>query len=410
MTANGPQDDGPDRTDPTGPLAGVKVVDLTINVLGPAATQILGDMGAEVIKVESPAGDPMRQLGPAPHPGMAPHLMNFNRNKRSVVLDLKHPLALEALLRLIETADVFVHTMRFKAAERLGIGYPALRERNSRLIYASATGYRKDGPKRDRPAFDDVIQGESGLAAMIGRANGEPRYVPMALADKFCGHVLASAIGMALFHRERSGRGQQVHVPMYETMVSFNLADHLWEGTFDAPERGLGYPRMFTPARRPLEASDGYICLLAVNDAQWRRLFAAIGRSELIEDPRFSTIAGRIEHVDAVYALVGEAIKARTVAEWRERLDAADVPNGPMNDLADLFDDPYLRQTGFFHTYTHPEAGKIVAMGIPVDFSASPGNIRRPPPVLGQHTREVLSAVGYSGQEIDAIGGDDESR
>lgn len=412
MTPNGTFDGELENTgmeaiglEPTGPLAGVKVVDLTINVLGPAATQILGDMGAEVIKIEPPGGDPMRQLGPSPHPGMSPHLMNFNRNKRSVVLDLKHPPAFEALMRLVETTDVFVQTMRIKAARRLGIDYPALKERNPRLIYASATGYRRDGPNRDRPAFDDVIQGESGLAAMIGRANGEPRYVPMALVDKFCGHVLASAIGMALFHRERTGRGQEVHVPMYETMVSFNLGDQLWEGTFDAPERGLGFPRMFTPGRRPHAASDGHICLLAVTDDQWRRLFAAIGRAELIEDERFSTISGRTEHVDALFTLLDQALETRTVAEWRERLDAADVPNAPMNDLAGLFDDPYLRQTGFFQKYNHPQAGPIVAMGIPVDFSASPGNLRLPPPVLGQHTMEVLSAVGYSGREIAEIGG-----
>ncbi|MEE9290739.1 MAG: CoA transferase [Alphaproteobacteria bacterium] len=402
MTANGSYHDG---LTPTGPLAGVKVVDVTINVLGPAATQILGDMGAEAIKVEFPAGDPMRRLGSATRHGMAPHFLGFNRNKRSVVLDLKHPPAREALMRLIETADVFVHTMRLHAARRLGIDYPALRERNSRLIYASATGYRKGGANRDRPAFDDVIQGESGMAAMIGRANGEPRYVPMALADKFCGHVLASAIGMALFHRERSGRSQEVHVPMFESMVSFNLADQLWEGAFDAPERGLGYPRMFSPGRRPHAASDGYICLLAVTDEQWRRLFAAIGRPESIEDDRFFTMAARTEHIDALYTLLAEALESRTVAEWRERLDAADVPNGPLNDLADLFDDPYLRQTGFFHTYRHPEIGKIVATGIPVDFSGSPGNLRLPPPMLGQHTSDVLSAVGYSNQEIAAING-----
>ena len=402
MTAGGAHRGDPEAA---GPLAGVKVVDLTINVMGPAATQILGDMGAEVIKIESPEGDPMRRLGPHTRSGMAPHFLGFNRNKRSVVLDLKHPPALEALMRLVESTDVFVHTMRFKAIERLGIGYPALRERNARLIYASATGYRKDGPHRDRPAFDDVIQGESGLAAMIGRANGEPRYVPMALADKFCGHTLASAIGMALFHRERTGQGQEVHVPMYETMVAFNLADHLWEGAFDAPELGLGYPRMFSPGRRPYAASDGYICLLAITDGQWRRLFAAIGRPESIEDDRFSTMAARTEHIDALYSLLGEALKSRTVAEWRERLDAADVPNGAMNDLAALFDDPYLRQTGFFHSYRHPAIGKVVTMGIPTDFSASPGTLRLPPPVLGQHTGDVLSAAGYSEGEIAAIDG-----
>src|SRR5271166_5959193 len=222
----------------SGPLAGVRVVDLTSAVSGPVATQILGDMGADVIKVEPPQGDPIRPLGPSRHPRMGAYFLNINRNKKSVVLDLKQPAPCEALLKLVETADVFVHNMRLGAAERLGVDYPTLAGRNPRIVYAAATGFQKDGAHRDRPSFDDVIQGESGLAALNGGV-GAPRYVPMAVCDKICGYVLASAVSMALFHRERTGEGQEVHVPMLETMVAFNLVDHLWHGVLAEPEKGL---------------------------------------------------------------------------------------------------------------------------------------------------------------------------
>src|SRR5207245_6625082 len=267
----------------SGPLAGIRVVDLTSAVLGPVATQILGDLGADVIKVEMPGGDPVRPLGPARHPGMGAYFLNINRNKKGVELDWKRPAARAALLRLVETADVLVHNMRLGAAERLGLDYPAVANRNPRIVYAAATGFHKDGKYRDRPSFDDVIQGESGLAALNGGVGGEPRYVPMAVCDKICGYVLASAIGMALYHRERTGEGQEVHVPMLETMVAFNLVDHLWHGVLAEPEKGLGYPRMFTPYRRPYPTSDGHVCLLETTDRQWRNLFPCIDPPEVAE-------------------------------------------------------------------------------------------------------------------------------
>ena|SRR5579872_1219707 len=212
----------------SGPLAGIRVIDLTAAVLGPVATQILGDLGAEVIKIEPPEGEMMRGIGPARNPGMAAYFLNVNRNKKSVVLDLKRPAARQALLRLAATADVLVHNMRPGAAERLGIDYPTVAARNPRIVYAAASGYRKDGPERDRAAFDDVIQGESGLAAINAGQDGEPRYVPMVVCDKLSGHVLASSVGMALFARERTGRGQEVHVPMLETMVAFNTTPPMY--------------------------------------------------------------------------------------------------------------------------------------------------------------------------------------
>ena len=376
-----------------GPLSGLKVVDLSQFILGPVATQILGDMGADVIKIESPNGDMNRDIGPQRYPKMAALFLGMNRNKRSVVLDLKQPAALATLLRLVDGADVFVHSMRQQAAERLGVGYETISARNPRIVYAFAPGFRADGPQRDRPAYDDVIQGESGIGGINFLATGEPRYLPMAICDKFCGYVLASSIAMALFHRERSGEGQQVQVPMFETMLSFNLVEHLWTGAFDAPQGELGYDRVLMPDRKPFPTKDGYICLMATSDVQWQRLLAALDRPEVAQDERFATLARRSSHFPQLYAIVADELKKRSTAEWQARLDKADIPNGPARMLSELPSDPYLVATKFFHHYAHPQAGPLVTTSIPVQFSRTPGSVRRPPPVLGEHTSEVLAEL-----------------
>jgi crotonobetainyl-CoA:carnitine CoA-transferase CaiB-like acyl-CoA transferase len=393
------------ETHMSGPLAGIRVIDLTAAVLGPVATQILGDLGAEVIKIEPPEGEMMRGIGPARNPGMAAYYLNVNRNKKSLVLDLKRPQAREALLRLAATTDVFVHNMRPGAVERLGIDYANIAAANPRIVYAAASGYRKDGPDRDRAAFDDVIQGESGLAAINGGSEGPPRYVPMVVCDKLCGYVLASSVGMALFHRERTGEGQEIHVPMLENMVAFNMVDHLWHGVFGEPEKGLGYPRMLTPWRRPYATADGHICLLATTDRQWRNLFAALDSPELIEDPRFSSIPARTANIDALYTIVGQKMRARPTAEWQQRLDAHDVPNGVVHDMQAVVADPRLHEGGFFHAYDHPSEGRCVTMRYPVDFSATPTGFHRPPPRLGEHNAAILGELGYSAAEIAEITG-----
>ena len=389
-----------------GPLTGIRVLDLTINVLGPVATMILGDMGADVIKIETPDGDPNRQNGPARHPNMAAMHLNMNRNKRSVTLNLKRPEAREALLRLVDSADVFIHSMRPAAAERLGISYEAIARRNPRIVYGYGCGYMPGGPRENDPAFDDVVQGEAGIANLMLRSVGQARYLPTVLVDKFCGYTLASAIGMALYARERSGAGQLVRVPMLETIVAFNLQEHLWGGVFDPPlGSGVGYVRLLSEHRRPYETRDGHICVLAVNDEQWRRLLPTIGRPELLLDERFTTVDARMKNIDMVYGVVSDQMKTQTTADWRRMLDAIDIPNGPMARFEDMLDDAYLNEIGFFHRYDHPSEGPLLTTGVPTQFSATPGGLHRPPPRLGEHNGEVFGAIGYGADEIAALTG-----
>jgi crotonobetainyl-CoA:carnitine CoA-transferase CaiB-like acyl-CoA transferase len=388
-----------------GPLAGLRVIDITTVVLGPFATQVLGDMGADVIKVETVDGDSTRYIGPSRTPGMGSYFATLNRNKRSVALDLKNPAARAALLRLIDGADVLVHNMRAGAAQRLGLDYAAVRARNPKIVYASAGGFRQDSSQRDFPAYDDLIQGLSGITELNAGPDGQPRYFPTVLVDKLTGSTLASMVAMALVHRERTGEGQEVHLPMLETIASFALIEHMWAGTLNEPDKGLGYPRMLTPHRRPYRTKDGYISVIAHSDAQWRALFAAMEAPELADDPRFATVAARTAHIDALYGTLTAGMPKRTTAEWIALLRAADIPCGKANTLRDLFDDPYLRETGFFQRMDHPDEGEVLVSAIPARFSESPPSVRALWPRLGQHTREVLREAGLGEVEIDAIAG-----
>ncbi len=395
--------DSPAEGTSSGPLKGVRVLDLTQFVLGPLATQIMGDLGADIIKVESPRGDLNRYIGPSRHPGMAALFIGMNRNKRSVILDLKDPQGLAAMYRFVEQVDVFVHSVKADAADRLGISYDEIRKHNPQIIYASAPGYRSDGPARDRPAFDDVMQGETGLVDLNRLATGEARFMPTVMADKFCGHVLASSIGMALFHRAQTGNGQSVEVPMLETLLSFNLVEHLWTGAFDEPSGNLGYPRALMAERRPFETRDGEICLLATSNLQWSRLLDTIGLSGLMKDDRFSTLEARSLHFPELYAEVAIALRKRDTADWQVLFDADEIPNAPVRRLADMPTDPYLTETKFFHHYRHPTAGPLITPSIPVKFSNTPAAIHKPPPCLGEHSEEVLTEFGFKPQEISTL-------
>ena len=387
----------------SGPLAGVRVLDLTSVVLGPYATQMLGDLGADIIKVEAPEGDTTRYTGPRVSRDMASLFMGVNRNKRSIVLDLKTAPARDVLLRLVDRADVFVHNIRPQKLEPLGLGSDLLCRRNPRLIYAGIHGWREDGLYRGRPAYDDIIQGMCGVASLMDQLTGEPRYAPVILCDKTCGLVAAQSILAALYSREKTGRGQFVEIPMFETMVSFIMVEHLHGKGFDPPQGGTGYSRVIAPWRRPYRTRDGYICMLAYTDAQWRRFWAEVGKPDMMQDPRFCDMAARSRNIDEVYRLAGGELTHRTTGEWIAAFDRLEIPAGPVKTLDEVLDDPHLREIGFFRRMNHPTEGELVVPDVPVRFADTPAAIDRLPPHLGEHGREILQEIGMRTEEIESL-------
>src|SRR6187399_1038521 len=370
-----------------GPLKGIKVIDMTTVLMGPYATQTLGDYGADIIKVESLEGDVTRQIGPTRHPGMGPVFLNTNRSKRSICLDLKKPAGREAVLRLIETADVLVYNVRPQAMARLNLGYDVVSEINPRLIYAGVFGFGQDGPYAAKPAYDDLIQGATALPALMAQtADGVPRYVPNALVD-----------------RDRTGRGQRVDIPMFETMAGFVMGDHMGGLTYEPPLDKGGYARHLSPDRRPYKTSDGYICVIVYNDKQWQNFFDATGRDDLRTNPKFATFAGRAVNIDVVYAELARILETKTTAEWSAILEGADVPVMPMHDLESLLDDPHIVATGFFPVVEHPSEGRIRNMRPSARFSQTPVETKRLAPRLSEHSAEILREAGFSPDEIAAL-------
>ncbi|WP_268966613.1 CaiB/BaiF CoA transferase family protein [Paraburkholderia antibiotica] len=359
----------------SGPLAGVRIVDLTSVGMGPYATQIFGDMGAEVIKVEAPEGDVFRQPAPARTPGMSAIFLNLNRNKKCVTLDLKQADDLATLKALIDTADVFISNVRPKALKKLGLDYELLAMTHPRLIYCAAVGFGQSGPYAAKPAFDDIIQAMSGLAALQGAATGTPSYINTIIADKVTGLTLAYAVPMALYEREKSGRGQAIEVPMFETLVSFSMIEHMGGRTFEPAEGGMGYSRVLSAHRRPYRTADGFIGLLPYTDGQWQRFFDIAGRADLATDPRFGSAQRRSEHYDVLYEELAAIVLTRTTDDWLVQLEAADIPVARVMELDDLLDDPHLQATGFFVERDHPTEGRVRQMNVPVSFSRTPGRI-----------------------------------
>lgn len=374
----------------SGPLDGIRVLDLTSVVMGPYCTVMLADMGADVIKIENPSGDTTRYLGPSKHHGMGSLFLHLNRNKRSIALDLKSAEGKEALLALVKEADVFVHTMRPKTMAKLGLSYGDLKPINNRLVYCGMYGFSKDGPYGDKPAYDDIIQAASGVAAAQGQITGSPQYLATVLADKTAGLVGLSAILSALYQRERSGVGQEIEVPMFETMVSYTMMEHMYGETF-APAIGpMYYSRVTSPYRKPYKTKDGYIGVMIYNDKHWRAFFEVAGRKDLAEDERFFDMASRTEHIDFVYRTVEEVMANKTTGEWLEVLEAADIPCTNINTPDDLFKDPHLNAIGFFEKVEHPTEGEIRNMKFPISFSETPVSLSRLAPNLGQHNEEIL--------------------
>lgn len=389
----------------SGPLAGIRVVDITTVLMGPYCTQTLADYGADVIKVEPPDGDLVRLIGPGRHPGMGPMFLNTNRGKRSICLDLKQAGGRDALLRLAAGADVLVYNVRPQAMARLGLSYEAVSAVNPRIVYAGVFGYGQDGPYASKPAYDDLIQGASGLAHLFERSGGDaPRYVPNALTDRIVALAAVGAIASTLVNRERTGRGQRVDIPMFETMTGFVLGDHLGGLTYEPPLDGGGYARQLSPDRRPYRTLDGHVCALVYNDKQWASFLAAIDRADLPrEDPRFAGFEARSANIDHVYAWLSEVFATRTTVEWIALLEAADVPVMPVNDLAGLLADPHLVATGFFRTVEHPSEGPVKTMRVAARWSETPAEPVRQAPMLGEHGAELLREAGYDEASIEAL-------
>jgi crotonobetainyl-CoA:carnitine CoA-transferase CaiB-like acyl-CoA transferase len=386
-----------------GPLAGIRILDLTSVVAGPMATQTLGDMGADVIKIESPEGDAPRHTGPARSPGMAALFMGLNRSKRSLVLDLKQDAAKGALWKLVAGADVFVHSMRPQKIEKLGFAHETVCARNPRIVYAALHGYRGGGPYSGRPAYDDVIQGQSGIAALMAQVAGEPLYAPMILADKTCALAIAGAVSAALFARERTGRGQFVEIPMFESMVSFVLGEHLFGHNFVPPMGSLGYTRVLASWRRPYRTKNGYLCMMAYTQEHWRKFWTAVGKPDVHCDPRFDSIGSRARNVAAIYELAGGCIAGKTTDEWLALLRELEIPAARMASLDDVMTDPQLAASGFFKRATHPSEGEILYTDQPVRFSKTPAGSQRLQPRLGEHSVEVLRETGLGDSEIKAL-------
>jgi len=385
-------------TNPTGPLSGVKILDLTSVVLGPFATHILASLGAEVIKIETKDGDTMRHVGPMKNAGMGHIFVHANAGKQSVVLDLKSPDGLEALLALASTSDVLISNVRPAAMARLGLDYEAVKERNLRIIYISCCGFDQDGPYAAKPAYDDLIQGAAGVPWLMKQYGTlEPCYAPVTLADRVTGLHAVYAVTTALYEREKTGVGQAVVVPMFEALTQFVLGDHLAGQSFEPPLGDAGYARLLTPHRKPYKTADGYLCVLIYNDKHWQSFFDSVMEAKALKtDPRFITHTARADNIDAVYAEVGRLMQIRTTAQWQALLQTADIPNMPINSPEDLLNDPHMLATGFIQAFDHPTEGSMRTTGRPTKWSNHPEPaVLSAAPTLGEHTASVLRGLGY---------------
>lgn len=392
----------PSTTQAARPLAGIRVIDVTTVMLGPYATQMLGDYGADVVKVESPEGDSTRATGPAVEPGMAAAFVGSNRSKRSIVLDLKQPGGRDALLRLAETADVLVYSVRPQKMAALGLAPEILRERNPRLVVVGVHGFAEGGPYAGRPAYDDIIQGLSGLASLAMLQGEAPAYVPTVICDKTCALFAVQAVLLGLAGRAATGTGTTIEVPMLESMVNFTLVEHFYGAHFRPPLSPPGYVRLTTAWRKPYATTDGHVCIVPYSTAHWQRFFAEAGRAELMDDERFRTMAARTRHIDALYAELARAVALRSTADWLAVCERLDIPAAPLRRLEDLEADPHLAATGFFTALGDAAIGDVVMPHAPLRFDgvrAAPSF----PPRLGEHTVDVLREAGYDAAAIDRL-------
>ena len=387
----------------SGPLAGVRILDLTTVVMGPYATMILSNLGADIIKLEPPTGDIMRYVGPMKNPQMGHSFLNANHGKRSIVLDLKRTEARAAALELARSADVFVHNIRPDALNRLGLGYETVADVNPKIIYAAAIGFGTGGRYSGKPAYDDLIQGIVGLPSLMTEASGDiPRYLPTPIADRSVGLYLVGMISSALYAREVSGEGQSIEVPMFEVLSQYVLGDHMAGLSYEPAQGGPHYTRLISQDRRPYKTKDGYICALIYNDAHWKAFFRIIGEpNKFHEDERFSSQTARSANIDDVYAFVSPILEKKATSEWLEIFAQHDIPAMPLNTILSLLEDPHLEDVGFFECREHPTEGRLRMMTPPENWSETPSEIQGFAPNLGEHSREILAEIGMSAEAID---------
>ena len=383
-----------------GALEGIKILDLTSVGFGPYACQILGDYGAEVIKIESPEGDITRGIAPFKNKGMGHFFINANRNKKSLVLDLKTKKGKAAFFKLVEKSDVVMTSIRPAAMERLGIDFTACKQINPSLIYVALVGFGQSGPYAKRPAYDDIIQGVSGMAAMQGGREGNPTFVNASVCDKICSQIAAHATLAALFARTKSGTGQLVEVPMFESMVGFNLVEHQSGMTFDPPLGSTGYERSMVKYRRPYATRNGFVCALPYTTKHWQSFFSIMQREDLLNDPRVLDPKVRSEKIGELYELVSDLVADWDTEDLLNALEEGDIPHGEATQLYDLKNDDHLEAVEFFQTHEHQTEGTIKLTSPPVKLSETPTNIRRLPPLLGEHSSEILREIGYSEEEV----------
>jgi crotonobetainyl-CoA:carnitine CoA-transferase CaiB-like acyl-CoA transferase len=384
----------------TGPLSGVRVLDLTTVVMGPFATQILGDLGADVIKIEALGGDSMRWIGPWHHPGMGPLFLQANRNKRSLALDLKSPQGRAVALALAEQADILVSNVRPQGLQRLGLDYEAIRKANPAIIYCAAVGYGSGGPDAGKAVYDDLMQAASGISGLFRSVDGAPRYAPVNICDRVVGLYVVNAVTSALYYREKTQKGQLIEVPMFETMTQFVLADHMGGGAFIPPLGAMGYRRLLSRTRGPYATRDGHLALVVYTDRHWRSFTALVGCPDLLDrDERFANQESRTIHAEAVGSFLAAQLTERGNLEWLELLHGIDIPACPVNDIEDLLTDPHLQAVGFFEDVQHPTEGTVKQCRFPVRFSESPASVRRLAPNLGEHNEEILRASAAPTQD-----------
>ncbi|MAA54611.1 MAG: CoA transferase [Porticoccaceae bacterium] len=389
----------------TGALDGVRVVEMTSVVLGPYACQMLGDLGADIIKIEPLNGDTNRNLGPYRNSkDMSALYLSCNRNKRSVSINLKSESGKNAAMQIIKTADVVVHNFRPQAMRRLGIDYEDVKAINPEIIYCGTYGYSKKGPYGSKGALDDSIQAASGIAILQSMTEGDPRYLPTIICDKTTGLMVVQAVLAALFHKQRTGEGQQLEVPMFETMVSFTMVEHLWGQAFRPPLGKAGYTRLMAKHRRPYKTKDGqYLAVLPYWDNHWKTFCEISERKELIKDDRFIDMASRLKNIDESYRLTSEIISSRTRDQWLDLLGDTKIPFMVVNSLDDLIEDPQLVASEFWQEFDHPTEGQIRLAGSPINFDKTPTSIRYLAPRLGEHTVEVLSEAGFDKETIEDL-------